>query len=126
MGLHGDPWAPALGRLGFPILSVEGNADGYHRLVLPRFGHWLPSGERWDAQEILVKDRRGILAEEEPEHPYLYARQALVNRDTIARSIRDGGRMVMLRRPGSDRAALVDEKISAKGLEKAGQFLGAE
>lgn len=67
--------------------------------------------------------RSGELEKVDPEHRLIYALQAIKNFHAMKAGIAKATRMVLVKVKGSQRAALIREDISSKGLAMTERFL---
>ncbi len=67
--------------------------------------------------------KNGELERTDPDHPLLYALLGVKNRHALSNAIKTGQRKILMRKRGSQRAALVNENITNGGLAMAERFL---
>jgi hypothetical protein len=130
--------AAALGTLGIPVVDMRLGGDGKMVYKLPRYGHVLrvwPGGEarRWDASvimrrassvpEVMAKaaaEGREVgpldLALElgEPLHPLVSAYNCRCTCIRLKKHLGTAKRLVLIRQPGSARAAFVTEEATGR------------
>lgn len=118
--------AAALGTLGLPVIRMAGQT-GTLAYTLPQLGHALlrfPSGEvvRWDAATIMRRAEPGrldlLLERTEPHHPLVAAYNARHVHNCLRRHLHETGRLVLLRKPCSMRAAYVSENASGRVMDR--------
>lgn len=107
----------ALGRAGVPILAVEGQR-GSRRFLLPCV--WDCFGKRMDVGAFVKAFREGVITD--AEHPFFYAFGGLKARERMLDALRDEKEMVLIRKPGSLRAAYVDPEATNDALDKMRRF----
>ncbi len=107
----------ALGRVGVPILAVEGQA-GSRRYMLPTV--WDCFGERTDVGMFVKAFRAGDV--KDVEHPFFYALGGLKARERLLDALRDETELVLIRKPGSAKSAFVDPASSNAALDKMRKF----
>ncbi len=76
-----------------------------------------------DAGLLMKGYREGTLAD--TEHPFLYAMKAQCAKERILDALRSEERMVLIRKPRSNKAAYVNEGASNAKLDKMKRFFEA-
>lgn len=107
----------ALGRVGVPVLAVEGQA-GSRRYLLPTL--WDCFGTMTDVGAFVKAFRDGAM--KDVEHPFFYALGGLKARERLLDALREETELVMIRKPGSTRAAFIDPSANGKALDKMRTF----
>lgn len=107
----------ALGCVGIPLLRFEGLV-GHRTFWVATKGHWL-DGARPDADALVRGLKDGSLEKEDPEHPLLYAWQALLNRERLLDHLNHEVQLIQIRAPGTRRAAFVREDGTGAAHDKA-------
>lgn len=107
----------ALGRTGVPVLAIEGGA-GARRYLLPAV--WDCFGVPTDVGLFVKAFRAGDLKDE--EHPFFYAMGGLKARERLLDALREEVEIVLIRKPGSAKAAFIDPDASSKAFDKMRNF----
>jgi hypothetical protein len=107
----------ALGRVGVPILAVEG-PQGSRRYLLPM--QWECFGKPTDVGAFVKAYREKTL--KDLEHPFFYALGGLQARERLLDALRDEVELVLIRKPGSSKSAFISPEINGKGLDKMRNF----
>lgn len=73
----------------------------------------------------LVRDlKSGVLAEKDPEHPFLTGVLANVNYRSLVIAVDRSESLVMIQKPGSSKSAFVREGASDQAFDRMSQFFG--
>lgn len=107
----------ALARVDVPILGVEG-PQGSRRYLLPTL--WNCFGEKTDVGAFVKAYREGKILD--AEHPFFYAMGGLKARERLLDALRDETEMVLIRKPGSAKAAFVDPSSTNAAMDKMRTF----
>jgi len=105
----------ALSRFGVPVLQVTGPA-GKREFFLDARAR-LTSGEEMAA--VVKKWREGEISS---EHPFAFAMWGLINYGRLLREMNEETEQVLIRKPGSAKAAYVNPGTTGKGMDKVRSF----
>ena len=107
----------AFARFGVPVLHVEGPQgqrkfylDALQRLTTPAAELAGDLLKTWRAKEL------------HNEHPFGYAVLGLINYSRLVRSMEAETEHVLIRKPNSQKSAIVDPRTTNKGLDKMRRF----
>lgn len=117
--------AAAFGTIGVPMRrTVQVRSDNgreYITVFLALKSHTNPALPETKQLMMMLKD--GSLLKTDPEHPLLYALEAVKNRHLLGETVKTGERTVMVVRKGTLRTAYIKESASNKTLAGAERFL---
>lgn len=111
--------AASLCVLGCPLIRI-GGTEGSTEFYFTVKGYGMPAPVTGDLAQFY---RSGRLAEMEPEHPLLWCMQGLKNRDAIADLVHRKSPLVLIRAPGTGRAALVSQNAQGRVMDHVRKHL---
>ena len=114
----------ALGVVGFPLLSITGNA-GSHRYYLPRYGPPRQDGLPPLDGRALVSEWRKDKNALPWENPFAQAARGLHNRERFMDSINREVELVMIMKPRSQRAAFIRADASPQAYDEVKKHFDA-
>jgi hypothetical protein len=103
--------------------DIQVQADNGKEYVLVYLGTRSLTNPAIETGRLLKLLRSGDLEKADPEHPLLYALQGVKNRHALTLSIKQAHRLILIKKKGSPRTALVKENITGAGLDIAQRFL---
>jgi len=107
----------ALARFGVPVLEVRG-PRGARKFYLDALQRLTTPGKE-TAAEILRDWRAGEIP---AEHPFAYAALGLINYGRLIRGMEKETEQVLIRKPNSEKSAILDPQITGKGLDQMRRF----
>lgn len=107
----------ALGRLGIPLVSFTGSHGSYEFTTTSKA---VVAGMHYDATALDLARKRETLS---PEHPLLYCIKTLENHSRLLNVISASRHTVMIRKPGSKKAAWIHEDASNDAYDRVRKHL---